>query len=196
MDLRGKLAMDRSLPVLDGPALKRGILQGDHDALRALHELATRPLYVFCFYRVGKDHHAAEEVVQETLLLGLERIEEWDPARGDLHTWLSWLSRNVIRRANETRRRFVAAGLPDRAVPEPEPPEELDEGEAVSVALERLPGHYRSVLERKYLRGESVRAIADTERTSEKAIESLLGRAREAFRGVFRSLSSRTESCP
>ena len=62
-------------------------------------------------------------------------------------------------------------------------------------ALERLPDHYRSGLERKYLRGETVRAIADTERTTEKAVESLLARAREAFRGVFEGLKQKTEPC-
>jgi RNA polymerase sigma-70 factor (ECF subfamily) len=186
--------MDRSSPA----DLKRGIQKGDAEALRAFHDAAARPLYAFSFYRLARDHHATEEVVQETLLLALERIEEWDPERGDLHTWLAWLSRNVIRRANETRRRFAPAAVPERASPEPEA---LEEGEAVSVALERLPGHYRSVLERKYLRGETVRAIAEGDRTTEKAVESLLVRAREAFRGVFQSISpgrspTKTESCP
>lgn len=189
--------MDRTSPALTGPALKRGVLQGDRAALRAFHDGYARPLYAFAFYRLGRDHHAAEEVVQETLLLALERIDEWEPERGDLHTWLSWLSRNAIRRANEARRRFVAATVPERPGREPDPggDDGLEESAVVTVALARLPANYRSVLERKYLRGETVRAIADAEQTTEKAIESLLGRARDAFRGVFEELQAKTEPC-
>lgn len=179
---------------MDGASLKRGIQTGDARALSALHDAHVRPLYSFCFFRLGRDHHAAEEVVQETLLLALERIDEWEPDRGDLDTWLAWLSRNLIRRANEARRRF-AGGLVEPASLDPELDDALDEGEAVTVALERLPGHYRSVLERKYLQGESVRAIASSQQTTEKAVESLLGRARDAFRSVFLGLSKKkTES--
>jgi RNA polymerase sigma-70 factor, ECF subfamily len=194
MEPRGVLSMD-AVSTLTGSALKRGILEGDTAALRALHDAHVRPLYAFCFFRLGRDHHATEEVVQEALVLALEKIAEWDPERGDLHTWLAWLSRNPIRKANEAKRRFVAVAVPERAQRGPDPAEELEESAAVTVALERLPGRYRSVLERKYLRGETVRAIADAERTTEKAVESLLGRAREAFRGVFQGLSKKTESC-
>src|SRR4051812_18411722 len=76
MERRGNLSMDRTSPVLNEAgddcaavdrALRRGILQGDGAALRAFHDAHARPLYAFCFYRVGRDHHAAEEVVQETL---------------------------------------------------------------------------------------------------------------------------------
>ncbi|MEZ0228956.1 MAG: RNA polymerase sigma factor [Planctomycetota bacterium] len=184
-----------AVSTLTGSALKRGIQKGDRAALRAFHDAHVRPLYSFCFFRLGRDHHATEEVVQETLLLALEKIEAWEPERGDLHTWLAWLARNLIRKANEAKRRFVAVAVPERPERDPDPAEELEESAAVTVALERLPGHYRSVLERKYLRGETVRAIADDERTTEKAVESLLVRAREAFRGVFQGLSKKTESC-
>src|SRR5262249_19322514 len=143
----------------DGAALKRGLLAGDSAALRAFHDLCTRPLYAFTYHRLGRDHHAAEEVVQETLLLALERIAQFDPERGDLHTWLAWLSRNATRRANEHRRRFVtidAGGAASAAAPSEPPDDQLDTPALVAVALERLPQGYRTVLERKYVRGESV----------------------------------------
>jgi RNA polymerase sigma-70 factor (ECF subfamily) len=184
-------------PDIASVMLRRGILDGDPAALRAFHDAGARPLYTYCFFRLGRDHHATEEVVQETLLLALERIEEWDPSRGDLHTWLAWLSRNAIRRANDARRRFVAnlpvADVVDVAA---EPGGAAPSASAdVSVALARLPAHYRSVLEQKYLKGESVRAIADASRTTEKSVESLLTRAREAFRVTFLGVQENAETC-
>jgi RNA polymerase sigma-70 factor (ECF subfamily) len=171
-------------PALDGAATRRGLLAGDEAALRAFHGACFRPLYAFCYHRLGRDHHAAEEVVQETMVLALDRIEAFDPGRGDLHTWLAFLSRNVIRRVNEERRRFVPE-QPDQGVEAESPLEALETQALVSTTLERLPERYRTVLEAKYVRGESVRSIAAATKTTEKAVESLLVRAREAFKSAF-----------
>lgn len=171
-----------------GDALKRAILAGDDRALRRFLDEHLRPLYAFCHPRLGRDHHATEEVVQETLLLALERMEDYDPGRGDLDTWLAWLSRNVIRRA-QTRRKV--APLDDDV---PALAAEVDRGPLVAAALARLPDHYRGVLERKYLRGEPVRTIASALGTTEKAIESLLVRARDAFRETYLAVRE-AETC-
>ena len=47
--------------------------------------------------------------------------------------------------------------------------------------LARLPSHYRSVLDEKYLRGLSMNEIAASNGASVEAIESLLRRARASF---------------
>ena len=59
----------------------------------------------------------------------------------------------------------------------------------VSATMSQLPEKYRAALEAKYLKGNSVRDIAATTGQSEKAMESLLTRAREAFRETFLSLT-------
>ncbi len=43
-------------------------IAGDHDAVAALADAVLEPLYAFCFYRVGRNRHTCEEVVQETVL--------------------------------------------------------------------------------------------------------------------------------
>jgi len=48
-----------------------------------------------------------------------------------------------------------------------------------------LPEHYEAVLRAKYLDGQSVAAIAAERDESPKAVESLLTRARQAFRDVY-----------
>jgi RNA polymerase sigma-70 factor (ECF subfamily) len=168
----------------------RALKEGDLAAVRAFHAACFRPLYTFCYYRLGRDHHATEEVVQETLVLGLKRIADYEPRKSDIHTWLAWLARNGIRHANAERRRFVV--LEPGHVEAAEPPDEeppLETAELVGVALERLPEHYRTVLEKKYVRGESVRSIAESTATSEQAVQSLLARARDAFRRAFEGVA-------
>jgi RNA polymerase sigma-70 factor (ECF subfamily) len=55
----------------------------------------------------------------------------------------------------------------------------------VAVALAALPDHYESVLRAKYLDRLTVEAIALQRGDSQKAIESLLSRARQAFREAY-----------
>jgi RNA polymerase sigma-70 factor (ECF subfamily) len=203
MDSRGDLAMNRLLAALPDAAppqerdaaraLKAGLRRGDPAALRTFYEQAMRPLYTFCFFKLGRDHHATEEVVQETLVRALEVLEDWDPDRGDLHTWIAFLSRNAIRQQNEARRRFIATAIPEKAS-EPFVEDELSRAALVTVALARLPAHYRALLDRRYFKGDSVRAIAQEHRTTEKAVESLLARAREAFRHQFIAITPGTEA--
>ena len=54
-------------------------------------------------------------------------------------------------------------------------------------ALAALPDHYEAVLRAKYLDRQTVDEIAAGRGESAKAVESLLGRARQAFREAYDS---------
>src|SRR5205823_2115026 len=60
--------------------------------------------------------------------------------------------------------------------------------ELVNATMAQLPPQYREALEAKYVGGASVRDLAQSWRTTDKAVESLLGRARKAFRVAFLAL--------
>ena len=57
--------------------------------------------------------------------------------------------------------------------------------ELVNATMSQLPPHYREALEAKYVSGQSVRDLASSWHVSEKAVESLLTRARAAFREAY-----------
>jgi DNA-directed RNA polymerase specialized sigma24 family protein len=59
-----------------------------------------------------------------------------------------------------------------------------------------LPQHYREALEAKYVSRRSVREIAAASSASEKSIESLLTRARQAFRETFLALARNLNTEP
>ncbi len=185
-------------------------LAGDADAVQVLADASLGPLYGFCFYRVGRDRHLCEEVVQETLVRALRTLEQYDPARADnnIFPWLTGLARNEIHRV--LARQKSAASLEglwarmDRelltvyARLESQPlPEELLEREEtremVNAAMSQLPPNYREALEAKYVEGKSVRDIAGLLRMTEKAVESQLTRARQAFRATFLALVGNLE---
>ncbi len=79
----------------------------------------------------------------------------------------------------------------------PEPPDRAtlsrERRDLVHATLDLLPPHYGRVLEFKYLEELSVKAIARRMDMSAKAVESLLTRARGAFREVYARQLDRSE---
>ena len=184
---------------------RKRALGGDPQAARAFAEAMLPPLYHFCLYRVGKDHHRCEEVVQETLVRALNQLEQYDPKRSNnnIFPWLTGLARNEITRVLNRDRKNLSLDelwqrmdrellvLFERLESEPLAEDLLmrqETRELVNVTMSQLPPNYREALQAKYLDGASVREIADNQQTTEKAVESLLTRAREAFRATFLAL--------
>jgi RNA polymerase sigma-70 factor, ECF subfamily len=185
---------------------RRRALAGNADAVTAFAEAVLQPLYGFCFYRVGRNRHLCEEVVQETLVRALRDLERYDPARAgnNIFPWLTGLARNEIHRVLGRERASVSLeslwcrmdqelhALFDRLESEPLAEDVLvrqETRELVNATMSQLPPHYREALEAKYVNGKSVRDLANSWRTSEKAVESQLTRARKAFRATFLTLS-------
>ena len=185
---------------------RKRALAGDEDAVRRLADAALGPLWSFCLYRVGGNRHTCEEVVQETLLRALRDLAKYDPVRseGCIFGWITGLARNEIRRRRtQTSRDRSLEALWERMDAElldvfrkldggPLPDAVLEREETrtmVNAAMAQLPPHYREALEAKYVAGRSVRDIAAALGLTEKAVESQLTRAREAFRGTFTALA-------
>ena len=171
----------------------------DPDAVKAWFERFVDSVYTFVYYRVGKDEQIACDVVQETFLDALTKIEQYDPERGSMEVWLTTLSRNFISRALKTRgmvsldqigsnvdRQLVACF--ERLATEPLPQEILEKKEThdlVCATLASIPGNYRTILTLYYHRGLSLRDIASRANKSEGAVKVLLHRARQAFKDAF-----------
>jgi len=181
-------------------------MQGDPAAVKELAAAVLEPLFRFCLYRVGHNRHLCEEVVQETLLRALRDLENYEPARsnGNIFPWLIGLARNEIQRALTRRKSAISLealwASMDRellavyARLEAEPlAEELlqreETRELVNATMSQLPTRYREALEAKYVAGQSVRGLAEAWRTTEKAVESQLTRARKAFKATFVALA-------
>ena len=185
---------------------RRRAIQGDADAVGQLARDALQPLFRFCFYRLGHQEHLCEEVVQETLVQAISRLENYDPqrSRNNIFPWICGLARNEIRRALAREKSSVSLetmwakmdqelrGVFMRLESEPFGDETLEREETrqmVNATMSQLPSQYGSVLEAKYVLGRSVRDIAAAMSTTEKAVESQISRARRAFRETFMALA-------
>jgi RNA polymerase sigma-70 factor (ECF subfamily) len=187
-------------------AWRRLALKGNAEAIQALTDATLGPLYGFCLYRVGRNRHLCEEVVQETLLRVLRELKNYEPERSgnNIFPWLTGLARNEIHRVLGRERVGLSLEtlwanvdkelLAVFARMESEPfgdalLEREETRELVNATMSQLPPHYREALEAKYLGGKSVRDLASQWGASEKAVESQLTRARNAFRATFLALS-------
>ena len=183
----------------------RAASAGDKHAIAKFYDAHVDGLYTFVFYRVGRDTTLAEDVVQETFATALSRHGDYDPARGSVGSWLTVLSRNVIRdhlkahrKADELQQTWeridatlaqTFAAMAERPLPG-EVLERVETRDLVHMAVAHLPEQYRTALQRKYVDGESLETLARELGISVDATKSLLARARRAFRDTFATLSA------
>ncbi len=172
-------------------ALREAVLAGQETAWRALYERSFDALYAFVYHRVGRKSHRADEVVQETWLVAVRRIASFDAARGSFENWLKGIAENVLK---NHRRRWSRDGrrepLDESGAADSTPSDEstLEIREMLALALTGLPARYQEVLRAKYHEQLSVQDIAARFGGTPKAIESLLSRARLAFRHAYETL--------
>lgn len=187
-------------------ALVQRMLRGDEQAFAEFFDDYFPRLFRFAVRRLG-DEDAAEEVVQATLVLAVRRLGTW---RGEaaLFTWLCTICRREAAAFAERTSRhlhvpledadpYVRAALDSLSSTLEAPDAALvrdDVSRIVQLVLDGLPPRYSRVLEWKYLEELSMQQIAERMQTTPKAVESLLSRAREAFRDGFVTARQAQES--
>lgn len=190
---------------MTGSADLEAAQDGDRTAIGRFYDAHVAGLYAFVFYRVGRDQTLAEDVVQETFTIALAKRASYDPARGSVGSWLTVLSRNVIRDHLRAHRQSdellqtwervdatlaqVFAAMAERPLPG-EVLERAETRDLVHMAVANLPEQYRTALTRKYVDGESLETLSRELGISVDATKSLLARARRAFRDTFATLSA------
>jgi RNA polymerase sigma-70 factor (ECF subfamily) len=174
--------------------LERGLLEavlaGDETAWKALYDGCFDRVYAHVYYRVGRDRHRAEEVVQETWLTAVKRIRRFDPDRGTFEQWMRGIAEHVLlnqrRRWRRDRTAAAAAAADARIAPDARGMV----AEQVALAMAGLPRQYQIALRAKYEEQLPVAEIAARWKATPKAVESLLARARAAFREAYRGLDA------
>jgi RNA polymerase sigma-70 factor, ECF subfamily len=166
-------------------------------------------LYRFARVRLGGDDDAAEDVAQATLIKALAKVHTY---RGEapLFTWLCTLCRHEISQWLERTGRPAAPVGDDSAetraaleaitqLSGDDPQQEYERRELarlVHATLDHLPGRYGDALAWKYIEGLPVDEIGRRLGLGYKAAESLLTRARQAFREGFASTSQQRRRSP
>jgi RNA polymerase sigma-70 factor (ECF subfamily) len=180
-------------------ALARRLIAGEESAFEEFFAAYFPRLSRFARVRLGGNEDAAEDVVQTTLIKGLDKLHTYR-GEAELFTWLCTFCRWEIaawfKKAGRTADVSLEEDRPEtRAVLDAiatlsrdDPESELHRRELsrlVQAVLDQLPARYGDALEWKYIEGIPVQEIARRLGLGYKAAESLLTRARQAFREGF-----------
>ena len=165
----------------DERSLRAAAVAGDAVAWRALFDSAYDRVRAYCRWRAAGLSDLADDCEQETWLVAVRRLRSFNPRRGPFAGWVVGIAANVAR--GELRRRKSGPLPADCPTPCERPKRER--AEAVALALASLPPRHEAALRAKYLDGQSVAEIAAATGESAKAVESLLTRARAAFRAAY-----------
>lgn len=190
---------------LEDKKLVSRLLAGKEPAFNQFFDENFARLYRFVLVRVSHDEEPAKEIVQAALARALSKIHMY---RGEsaLFTWLCAIARNELTdwmRRNARYREHITltedepeirAAVDSILAPAADDPvkhlQKHEVSRLIQVALDRLPPKYGDALEWKYIQGYTVREIANRMELSTEAAQSLLARAKRAFRDVYGTLVS------
>ena len=202
--------MARNAPANADKALAERILAGDEAAFHRLFDDMFPKLYRFAQMRLGGNRDDVCEVVQQTCCRAFEQLAHY---RGEatLFGWMCQICRNAISDLGRQRQRLVSDARFDQdgtidsllealSAPADDEPEaqvfRMDLIRLVQSTLDCLPSRYGDVLEWKYIDGLAVNEIAQRLELGSKAAESLLTRARSAFREALSLAAGSRDELP
>jgi RNA polymerase sigma-70 factor (ECF subfamily) len=189
---------------LEDRKLVKRLLAGDERAFSQFFDENFSRLYRFALARLSQDPETTREVVQTAMTKALKKMHTY---RGEaaLFSWLCAICRNelvdAVRRDARYRKTIVltedypeirdiveSLDAPDSGDPNRQY-QKFEASRLIQVALDKLPPKYGDALEWKYIEGYSVKEIAERMNLSHEAAQSLLARAKRAFKEIYGTLT-------
>ncbi|MEK9501553.1 RNA polymerase sigma factor [Gaopeijia maritima] len=167
--------------------LVRRIRTGDDGAYGALVGRYMKSAYAVAYSVTGR-HEDAEDAVQESFLVALQRLDECrNPERfaGWLLTIVRNRSRNLVRRESLRSADPIPPGTSNRGPGPDRVTEQVELREQLQEALETLPPVQREIVLLHDLEGWKHREIADRLDLPSGTVRSHLHFARKALRSVL-----------
>jgi RNA polymerase sigma-70 factor, ECF subfamily len=151
------------MPDSSDAALLLRFRSGDALALELLFERYEAPLFQFLL-GILKDHHRAEDALQETFVRALSRLDGVDPdhLRGWLFT-VAYHEATLQRRRQRTRSADPLPAADDLPSHAPDPYQEVaraDQARRLQYLLGRLPAAQQEVIRQRVYEGKRFREIA------------------------------------
>jgi RNA polymerase sigma-70 factor (ECF subfamily) len=171
--------------------------KGNADVWREFIEFEVSRLYSLFMDR-WPNRSLAEELLQKTIFDAVRGRSSYNPSKGSPEEWIHGIARNNIRL--EIRRRASRPSINgdisryfEAMDTKPLPDEVLERQEMAMIvrsALSRLESKEKAVLEAKYIEEFSAIDIARKMKTTEKAVYSLLYRAKKSLRRELELLAA------
>ncbi|HWH71999.1 MAG TPA: RNA polymerase sigma factor, partial [Candidatus Sulfotelmatobacter sp.] len=172
-------------------ALMERVTGGDESALQTLYDRYADPLFAYLYHAVDGARPEAEEIWQDTLEAAIRTLPSYR-GQSRFFSWLCSIARHKLadhwRRQSRLRQHLDLMAPEDlvRLLDDGPLPDEIVGQRATCLrvveVLGQLAPDYRTALVARYADGRSVEEIARLLDRSYKATESVLSRAKEAFR--------------
>jgi len=180
--------MTASATVIEGLNELRDALASD-DAFEAWYGRTAPRVRAYLHTRCGDDAVLAEELLQETVIAAIDRRSRFD-GRSDVVAWMCGIARHKLadhfRRLEREERRRIQLEIREIEFERTDRGVELDERTAIVDAIASLPAAQRAVLIFAVLDDRPIAEVARLIGRSRSATESLLHRARVAFKTAYR----------
>jgi RNA polymerase sigma-70 factor (ECF subfamily) len=185
-------ASNSPVPVTTSPESLLAAVAREHDrgAFAALFRSFAPRIKSFLLSR-GVQPDAADETVQEIMLIVWRSAGRFDPGRGAARTWIFTIARNCL------IDRMRAARRPEVELDDPALATELPSGEtallvredqrALTSAMDQLPGEQVDVLKGAYFRGRTLKQLADEQQVPLGTVKTRMRLALKHLRGLLRS---------
>ena len=182
--------------------LLRRLRARDRQAWEELYAEYQPRLRAFA-YRLAGNVHDADDLVQETFVRAVPRLDRLDPETAEIAPYLFTTLRNLfLKQVERGKRQQPVAEVPEPALPTPiedDPQRSLllaGQQEEVRVANARLQPRQRLVLALRELEERSYAEIGELVGMKENAVAQLIFRARESLRTELRLVQVDPERLP
>ena len=171
--------------------LVKKIRKGEQNAFKVLYLKYSNLLFAYILHNLSNNQGIASDIWQETWCISIEKIDNFQ-FKSSFFTWLCAIAKNKIYdyyRQTKRQDSFVGIEKLQFEIDLEEIDIELIDKETqtnVVTVLANLPDEYNYLLTAKYIENKSTDEIALEIGKSYKATESMLTRAREAFREKFK----------
>jgi len=179
---------DAPAPTSDIARLTAEMARGDEAAYRTFYQLYFPRLLRYLLVLTGGREDAAREALQTALLRVVRHIRVFE-SENVFWSWLTVLARSAIVDEDRKRHRFLAFLVSFFQRKQVDASSADGEADAHLWALldrnlATLSTDERELIDQKYFAGKSVKEIAETMATTEKAIESRLVRVRRKLKDL------------
>jgi RNA polymerase sigma-70 factor (ECF subfamily) len=174
--------------------LVKKIIKGDQDAFKVLYSKYSDLLFTYIIHNLINNQDIAPDIWQETWCIAVEKLDYFQ-FKSSFFTWLCAIAKNKIYdyyRQTKRQESFFSTGELHFDIDSEEIDNELIDAKCrsdVVTVLSSLTEEYTYLLKAKYVENKSTDEIAIAVGKSYKATESMLTRARDAFRNKFKQIS-------